>query len=300
MHKGTNRRIAKQGWGTLEQSGGASVTPEVSRTGDFDGHRSGGGSSQPGLLRREATPFSPLNLAAADQSNGGSLMTTHAAAATTAAASTTVDAPGAQQQQRQQQEPRQQTRFGEDGQPHQQGGGEQAQEDQNFDQAEQQEGTSGELSGMISRGERVVLRVDLDEGISRSLGGKPIGQESDPRTFPMGLSVRKTPGRRRRESRGEPGGREWKGSSRLFSTLYWLTCLCGENPTSCRSGRRGEEEKKAHHHQQPLFLLISSLLQHTSLVISLQSSLWGRLWRYGKWCQCLQWSRRFAATRWSC
>ena len=97
MHKGTNRRIAKQGWGTLAQSGGASVTPEVSRTGDFNGHRSGGGSSQPGLLRREATPFSPLNLAAADQSNDGSLMTTHAAAAATAAASTTVDAPDAQQ-----------------------------------------------------------------------------------------------------------------------------------------------------------------------------------------------------------
>ena len=124
------------------RSRGLATTPGVSRTGDLDGHRSRGGSSQTGLLRREARPFSPsLNLAAAGQSNGGSLMTTHAAAAA-AAASTTVDAPAAQQQQRQPQEPRQQTGFGEDGQPHQEGGGEQAQEDQNFNEAERQGGTS--------------------------------------------------------------------------------------------------------------------------------------------------------------
>mgnify|MGYP000294467616 CR=1 FL=1 len=81
-------------------------------------------------------------------------------------------------QQRQQQEPRQQTGFGEDGQPHQEGGGEQAKEDQNFDEAEQQRGTAGELSGMDFRGERVILRLDLDEDISGSSGETPIGQSN--------------------------------------------------------------------------------------------------------------------------
>jgi len=118
------------------RSRGVAATPGVSRAGALDGHSRGGGSFRTGILRSEAEPFLLGAIPAAADQHHSSLLTTSAAAA----ASTSVVAPGAQLQQ--QQQPRKQSGSSEDRQPHQEGGREHAQEDQNFDETEQEEGTS--------------------------------------------------------------------------------------------------------------------------------------------------------------
>ena len=68
---------------------------------------------------------------------------------------------------------------------------------------------------MIPRGERVVLRVDLDEGISGSSGGMSIGQESNPDFSDGPISAQDTG----EKEEGEQRGAGWQGVEGVIALL---------------------------------------------------------------------------------